>query len=178
MARPRSTDREKLLNCAEKVIARDGAAALSFASVAEAAGLSKASVQTAFGSRESLIEALLTRWMVRESETYHALLAEDHQPSSRLRAHLRSTMQEDGDQGRTVSAMLATLASTGNASSAMKEWYRERMNGLDAEDPASRRRRLAYLAAEGVFLLRNLVGVEIDDKKWGDIFRDIDRMID
>ncbi|SJN09248.1 hypothetical protein CZ787_01095 [Halomonas citrativorans] len=73
--------------------------------------------------------------------------------------------------------MLATLVSSGYASSEMQNWYRVRMDGLEANDRESRQRRLAYLAAEGAFLLRNLVGLRIDDDKWASIFRDIDKMV-
>lgn len=174
MARPRSIDREKLLDVAERIVARNGAATLSFGSLARDASLSKASVQTAFGTREAMIEALLSRWMKREAARFQALLGNDGRPVSRLKAHLQSTQHEEGDVGRTVSAMLAALASSGNASIAMQDWYRVRLDDLEADDPASRNRRLAYLAAEGAFLLRNLVGMEIDDDKWASIFRDIE----
>lgn len=178
MARPRSIDREKLLDFAEHIVARDGAATLSFGTIAEAASLSKASVQTAFGTREALIEALLFRWMKYEAERYRALLGNDDRPISRLRSHLQSTQTENENVGRTVSAMMAVLATSGNASTVMQDWYRVRLDDLEADDPASRKRRIAYLAAEGAFLLRNLVGMEIDSDKWASIFRDIEMMVD
>ncbi|MEB2847002.1 TetR family transcriptional regulator [Rhizobiales bacterium RZME27] len=178
MVRPRSIDREKLLDFAEHIVARDGAAALSFGALADAASLSKASVQTAFGSREALIEALLSRSMKREAEHYQTFLGTDVRPISRLKAHLRATQTENESAGRTVSALLAILASTGNASTVMKDWYRVRLNDLEADDLSSRKQRVAYLAAEGAFLLRNLVGMEIDDDKWASIFRDIESAVD
>jgi hypothetical protein len=60
----------------------------------------------------------------------------------------------------------------------MKDWYRVRLNDLEADDLSSRKQRVAYLAAEGAFLLRNLVGMEIDDDKWASIFRDIESAVD
>lgn len=178
MARPRSIDREQLLDLAEGMVADEGAASLSFGSLGKAASLSKASVQTVFGTREAMIEALLTRWMVREAKTYQAFLGDDISAGSRLKAHLQSTQREGGKVSRTASALLATLASSGNASRVIQNWYQVRMDGLDANDQESRKRRLAYLAAEGAFLLRNLVGLDIDDDKWESIFRDIDKMMD
>lgn len=111
--------------------------------------------------------------MTRESANYQAILKNDNQPISKLKAHLHCTQHDDGDVGKTVSAMLATLASDGSASTVMTEWYRERLDDLQACDRSSRSRRLAYLAAEGAFLLRNLVGLDIDDAKWDSIFDDI-----
>ncbi|WP_087105484.1 hypothetical protein [Halomonas citrativorans] len=128
-------------------------------------------------TREAMIEALLERWMARGAEKYQAILGNDSTAGARLKAHLQSTQREESDVGRTVSAMLATLVSSGYASSEMQNWYRVRMDGLEANDRESRQRRLAYLAAEGAFLLRNLVGLRIDDDKWASIFRDIDKMV-
>ncbi|MNO01607.1 hypothetical protein D3C81_2217950 [compost metagenome] len=52
-----------------------------------------------------------------------------------------------------------------------------RLDDLNADDQCSRKRRLAYLSAEGAFLLRNLVGLEIEDDKWASIFRDIEELL-
>lgn len=177
MVRPRSIDREQLLDLAEGMVADEGAASLSFGSLAKAASLSKASVQAVFGTREAMIEALLSRWMAREAKTYQAILGDERTADARLKAHLQSTQREASNVSRTASALLATLASSGKASSAVQNWYRTRMDDLEASDPESRKRRLAYLAAEGAFFLRNLVGVEIDDHKWDLIFRDIEEMM-
>jgi len=177
VARPRSIDREQLLDLAQDLVAQGGGASLTFGSLAKAASLSKASVQAVFGNRETMIEALLTRWMAREAETYQAILGNESSPGARLKAHLKSTQTEETHVSRTASALLATLASSGNASKEIQNWYRVRMDGLDADDRESRQRRLAFLAGEGAFFLRNLVGLEIDDEKWASIFRDIDEMV-
>lgn len=177
MARPRTIDREHLLDVAENLVASAGAASLSFGSLAVAASLSKASVQTIFGTREAMIEALLTRWMAREGEAYLAILGNENAPGARLSAHLQSTQREEANVGKAVSALLATLVGSGNASVAMQNWYRMRLDDLNADDQCSRKRRLAYLAAEGAFLLRNLVGLEIEDDKWASIFRDIEELL-
>jgi AcrR family transcriptional regulator len=177
MARPRTIDRERLLDVAERLVASSGATTLSFGSLASAASLSKATVQTVFGTREAMIEALLARWMSREAEAYQAILKNDSAPRARLRAHLQTTQQEEDSIGKSVSALLAALVGSGNASTAMQNWYRVRMDDLDAWDVDSRKRRLAYLAVEGAFLIRNLVGLEIDDDKWNSIFRDIEELV-
>ena len=178
MVRPRSIDREHLLDLAQDLVAREGAASLTFGTLAKSASLSKASVQAVFGSRETMIEALLSRWMDCEAKTYQAILGNDRSPGARLKAHLQSTQQEETHVSRTASALLATLASSGNASKGIQNWYRDRMDGLDATDRTSRQRRLAFLAGEGAFFLRNLVGLEIDNEKWASIFRDIEEMVD
>lgn len=60
--RPRRIDRDKVLDAAEALVLRAGAAALSFDAVAREAGITKGGVQYAFGTRDKLIRAMLTRW--------------------------------------------------------------------------------------------------------------------
>ena len=72
MVRPRTIDREYLLNVAEDIAAATGAAGLSFGSLAAAAGVSKASVQSAFGTREALIEAMLNRCPFHLAQALHS----------------------------------------------------------------------------------------------------------
>lgn len=44
-------------------------------------------------TRESMIEALLERWMAREAEKYQAILGNDSTAGARLKAHLQSTQR-------------------------------------------------------------------------------------
>ncbi|NEX45836.1 TetR/AcrR family transcriptional regulator [Pseudotabrizicola algicola] len=174
MARPRTIDRETLLDAAERVVTRQGAAALSFASVATEAGLSKASVQSAFGSRDALIDALIGRWMAHEAARFRAMLAEETTPEARLNAHLRCTYEElHNGSGQRVASLLAILASAGLGSDSLRQWYQARIGDLTATTEAERQRRTAYLAAEGAYFLRCIVGLEADAAVWSDIFADL-----
>lgn len=176
MARPRTIDRDKLLSAAEAVVLRDGAASLSFSSVAARAGLSKASVQSVFGSRDALVEALIARWLEREGRCFRAALGDDLSDDARLRAHLRCTRAEIATSGgQRIATLLAVLASEGGRSGGVRRWYRERLGDLTADSDAERRRRTAYLAAEGAFFLRCMVGLEADEALWSEIFADLER---
>src|SRR5690606_31627342 len=53
--RPRTIDRDKVLDAAEAVVMRAGAAGLTIDAVAREAGITKGGVQYAFGSKENLI---------------------------------------------------------------------------------------------------------------------------
>lgn len=173
MARPKVIDRDQILDIAELSVAKNGATSLSFGSLAEAAGLSKGTIQTIFGTRDKLLEALLTRWMEREKTRFEALRAGDPSPKARVLAHLKTTEDEGVEIGRTVLTMLAAAAEQGRTSQVMKDWYQDRLVGLEALSPDERRYRIAYLAAEGVFLVRNIVGVELEEARWTDIFQDL-----
>lgn len=176
MARPRTIDREKLLTAAETVVTSKGAVALSFASVAAEAGLSKASVQSAFGTRDALIDALMGRWMQHEADRYTAELGDAESPGARLSAHLRCTYDELlNGRGQRVATLLAVLASEGLQSDSMRRWYQDRVGDLTAASAAERQRRMAYLAAEGAYFLRCIVGLEVDDAIWAEIFADLEQ---
>ena len=53
--RPRSIDRDKVLDAAEGIVAAEGAAGLTFDAVARAAGITKGGVQYCFGTKDKLI---------------------------------------------------------------------------------------------------------------------------
>ncbi|MGQ3294545.1 MAG: TetR/AcrR family transcriptional regulator, partial [Shinella sp.] len=59
--RPRSIDRDKVLDAAESIVVESGAAGLSFEAVARAAGITKGGVQYCFGTKENLIRAMIER---------------------------------------------------------------------------------------------------------------------
>lgn len=177
MARPRIIDRDQLLDVAEQCVAENGAVSLSFGSLAAAAGLSKGTVQTIFVTRDNLLEALLARWMEREKVRFENERAGVDTPVARVLAHLKTTEQEDAELGRTVLTMLAAIAEDGRTSHVMKDWYQARLLALEAESPEARRQRIAYLAAEGAFLVRNVIGLELDKNRWAEIFQDLRNLV-
>jgi AcrR family transcriptional regulator len=177
MARPRSIDRDRVLDAAEAVVSRSGAGALSFGAIAEEAGLTKASVQSAFGTRAALIDMLIDRWMSQEEERHRAALGEAVSAGARLVAHLRTTLADMlDDNGQRVSTLLAVLAGEGEHSASMRAWYLGRLGDLAAATDEERRRRVLYLAAEGAFFLRCLVGLPVSEVIWRDVFADLERM--
>lgn len=173
MARPRTIDRDHLLDIAEQCVAENGAVSLSFGSLAAAAGLSKGTVQTIFVTRDKLLEALLSRWTEREKARFENERAGVDTAEARVLAHLKTAEQENVELGRTVLTMLVAIADDGRTSQVMKDWYQDRLLGLEAESADDRRRRIAYLAAEGAFLVRNVIGLEVDKAHWAGIFEDL-----
>ena len=73
MARPRTVDRDQLLDVAEAVMSAEGTAGLTFGGVAKVAGISKATVQSVFKTREAMIEAMLQRWIAKEQLRFEAV---------------------------------------------------------------------------------------------------------
>lgn len=173
MVRPRTIDREYLLNVAEDIAAATGAAGLSFGSLAAAAGVSKASVQSAFGTREALIEAMLNRWLAAEALRYQAQGGGSPDFKDRVRAHVRTTAGETVGSLQRVACLMASLDGTEAQTRAAARWYESRIGDLTVQDEEERRLRLAFLATEGAFFLRHVAGYRMDPRVWEDIFRDL-----
>jgi len=173
MARPRTINREHLLDLAEQIVAATGAAGLSFGSVATLAGLSKASVQSVFVTREGLIEAILARWMQQEQAHFAQVAGPAPSRRARVRAHITVTAAETTEHSSRVAALLAALAGSGQQGGVAAQWYAARMGDFSARNRTERRQRVAFLAAEGAYYIRHLAGVEMSDSLWQEIFDDL-----
>lgn len=174
MGRPRSLDRESLLDAAETVVAADGLAGLTFGAVALASGVPKASVQSVFGTRDAMIAAVLDRWLAQEQARFESLVGCDRSCRGRTRAHVMSTAGESPASGARMATLLAALASSGKVNgSGTAPWYAARAGDFKVNTEEERRLRVAFLAAEGAFYVRHLAGVKLTDARWRDIFGDI-----
>lgn len=173
MARPRTLDRDRLLDAAEAVVAETGAASLTFGKVAAAAGVAKASVQSAFGTKEAMIDALLDRWAQQEQVRFDKAVGPSPTPQAVIVEHLRSTAAEEKEAISRVATLLAAGAGTGEQVDSFARWYATRVGDLSARTPEERRRRIAFLAAEGAFFVRHLVGFEMSDAVWREVFDDL-----
>ena len=171
--RPRSIDRDKVLDAAEAIVARAGAAGLTFDAVAREAGITKGGVQYCFGTKDKLVGAMIDRW----TEAFETGIR-DHtgpDPSVRdvIRGHLAVTRDEDeADHSRSAVMMTAILERPDRVAEG-RAWYAQRLAGLDLDDPADRRVALSFLACEGAFLLKALGLIEIGGAEWKQLFDDM-----
>jgi len=176
MARPRQINRAQLLDHAEALVAAEGTAALSFGRLAAATGVPKASIQSAFGTREALIEAMLARALEAEQRRFEGFAGPDPSPRVRVLAHLRSVASETREASSRMAALLAALTEAGQGSASLAAWYAARIGGFEAEGEEARRLRLAFLAAEGAFMIRHLARLPLHDEVWRDLFRDLEAL--
>jgi len=174
--RPRTINREYLLDLAGKIVSSSGAGGLTFGSLANEAGLSKASIQSAFGTREALIEAMLDRWITLEKKHFEQIAGATPSHQMRVSAHIATTAEEPEAAMRRVAALLAALAGKEHQIDRAVEWYASRIDGLNAVGRQDRGLRLAFLATEGAFFMRYFVGFPIPDAIWLDIFNDLKKM--
>lgn len=176
MARPRTIDRKLVLDAAERVVSAEGVAALSFGSVAAEAGISKASVQSAFGNREAMIEAMLERWTTEEQTSFDEAVGDTPSPSCRIATHIRLTGLETDDVSSRTATLLAALSRSGDQSRSVTEWCKGRVGQLAVGQDLSREQRVAFLAAEGALFLRHFIGFEFSDTVWTEIFQELEAL--
>lgn len=178
MARPRSIDRDRLLDAAEEILRTQGAAALTINAVARACGITKGGVQYAFGTKDDIIDAMFARWNRDYDARFAAIAGDSPDPVQRLRAHVAATREADEVSMSKAASLMAGLMQTPEHLVSTQDWYRDRLAGLDGDDPQARRARLAFFACEGAFLLHFLRFMPQDDAEWRALFDDIAALLD
>lgn len=174
MGRRKVIDREMVLEAAERIVGTSGASGLTFEAVATAAGITKGGVQSCFGSKEALIDALLRRWGALYAADVARRVAPDADPLARARAHVRSTAEADDAASARAAGLLAALLQSPEHLGWIRGWYAERFRDLDAiEGTEGDRARVAFLAAEGLFFLRHLGLADMGRTAWERHFEEV-----
>lgn len=171
--RPRSIDRDKVLDAAETVVTELGASGLSFDAVAKAAGITKSGVQYCFGTKDNLIRAMIARW----ADAYETKVVEEAGPNpsaqAMIRAHLSVTRDEDEEEHSRSAVMMTALLEAPERVAESREWYNGFLGRLDLSRPADRQIAVAFLAGEGAFLLRALGLINLKEADWHALFTDM-----
>jgi len=171
--RPRSIDRDKVLDAAESLVVTTGASALSFDAVAKAAGITKGGVQYAFGTRDKLIRAMITRWGEAFDADVAARTGPNPSPSALIQGHLEATREADEADHSRSAVMMTALVQHPDQLSDTQDWYSSRLAGLDLEKHEDRRVALAFLAGEGAFLLKAFGLIDFNERQWKALFDDM-----
>lgn len=174
--RPRSIDRDHLLDIAEAIVAAEGASGLSFGAVAKAAGITRGGVQYAFGSRENLIRAMVDRWAAGFEARVFEGLGPDPAPQQVIRSHIReNTVDSEADFARS-GVMITAIIQSPDLIAETRDWYNNRLAGLDLSQPADRNAAIALLASEGVFFLKSFGLIGLEGAEWQQLFAGISRL--
>ncbi|MGD9509521.1 MAG: TetR/AcrR family transcriptional regulator [Geminicoccaceae bacterium] len=103
MGRQRTIDREQVLDAAERVVVREGAANLTLEAVRIEAGISKASVLYDYKTKKALIRTLVERRVKAEEEQVHrATDAQSDRPNARIRGLIAASTRSFSDEERAV----------------------------------------------------------------------------
>ncbi|GBQ15099.1 TetR family transcriptional regulator [Komagataeibacter rhaeticus DSM 16663] len=170
MARPRTIDRESVLDSAEQLVQRQGAAALTLDAVARAAGITKGGLQYCFGSKDDLITALIDRWIAGFDAQVARHAGPNPTPGARAAAYVMACSQSDATTHARMVGMLVTLLQSPRHLQRVRDWYAGWFHDCMPDSEAGRRAGTAIFAAEGAFFLRCLGFVEMDGAQWQNVF--------
>jgi AcrR family transcriptional regulator len=177
MGRPRTIDRDHVLDMAEKLVTEGGVAALTMDAVAQASGVTKGGVQYCFKNKDGLLKAMIARWGDRFDAEVDAVKGGEAGSLAHIAAHIKVTRDSDAEDNSRFAAMMTSLTPNTEHLDDTRDWYRKQWNGLDVSTPEGRRARLAFIANEGAFLLRSFNFFELSPEEWQSIFDDIEDLM-
>lgn len=178
MGRKAVINRDKLLDLAEEIVRKDGASALTIGALAAAAGISKGGVQYSFSSKDELVRALVHRW----NDAFEQAMGEqsigeraEDDPLSFVRRYLRASRLSDSLIDAKMAGLLMGYMRDPENLRATREWYRSIFQRLSGDSLQAQTARVAFLAVEGLFLMRlNDLG---DGDGWESFLRDIEALL-
>lgn len=153
MGRIRKIMKDDILDAAERVVVRLGAAGLSIDAVAQEAGVSKSTVVYDHKSKSALLEALIDRRMNMELERQTAAVAAASEtPHPELFGRINSAARVVDDTERAVAlAVCASVSSEEKLQQQMRKWTLDDLNAM-AAGPKPQAALMAYLALSGFFV--------------------------
>lgn len=79
---------------------------------------------------------------------------------------------------KKAASIIAALLQSPEHMTQVRNWYQSRLSGVDMTTKQGRNARVAFLAAEGAFMLRFMGLREIGDSEWDEIFDDVLALLD
>lgn len=158
MGRKRTIDRDAVLDAAERVVARDGAANLTLDAVASEAGISKASVLYDAKTKQAVIEAVVRRAFQRDND-HHAQVERDLHGMENLaiRGRIDAAAEPPPEAFKPVALNLsAALTLDKDLRRQMQEHQAATIERVLETSNSPRGALLAYLALEGLKFLEYL----------------------
>jgi len=158
MGRKRVIDQQAVLDAAERVVGRDGAANLTIDAVAKEAGVNKASVLYDHKSKQALVEAVVDRAFERDN-AHHAGIEEriDDPRDRAIRGRILAAAEPPAEEFRAVALNLsAALALDAGLRGKMQDNQVRTIARIEETSHSPRGALLAYLALEGLKFLEHL----------------------
>ena len=143
---------DDILDAAERVVMRLGAAGLSIDAVAQEAGVSKSTVVYDHKSKSALLEALIDRQMAAEKARIQKAVAENADaPHPELfgRISVAQRMPNDADKAVAL-AICASMGSHGKLRQDMRDWTAADFEAM-AQGDKPKAALMAHLALTGFY---------------------------
>lgn len=145
--------RDAILDAAEAVVARSGAAHLTLDAVASQAGLSKGGLLYHFPAKEALLQGMVERMLARVEADKVRLASEfrgGEMPG--LLAHIRAGFLERPEQRKIAAAMLAAGANDPRLLEPVRAWNARNFASLARARRNPSRAAVIMLAIDGLWL--------------------------
>ncbi|MBO4225246.1 TetR/AcrR family transcriptional regulator [Bradyrhizobium neotropicale] len=163
MSRTRKITTDDILDAAERVVIRLGAAGLSIDAVAQEAGVSKSRVVYDHRSKSALLEALIDRRVKAELERIEQAVAENAgTPHPELFGRIADAERIPDDRDKAIAvAISASMSSEEKIQQQMRDWTMKDLRAM-AAGARPKAALMAYLALTG-FYVTELLGFH----QWG-----------
>lgn len=167
MGRARKITSDDILDAAERVVVRLGAAGLSIDAVAREAGVSKSRVVYDHKSKSALMEALIDRRLKIEKELQAVFIEENREtPHPKLFALIASAERSQNETERAICVAISTsVSSEEKLQQKMRDWTETEVEAM-ALGKKPQAALMAYLALTGFYALEMF-----DFYRWGDAGR-------
>jgi AcrR family transcriptional regulator len=158
LGRKRTIDRDAVLDAAERVVARDGAANLTLDAVASEAGISKASVLYDAKTKQAVIEAVVRRAFQRDNDHQAQVERDLHgMENLAIRGRIDAAAEPPPEAFKPVALNLsAALTLDEGLRRQMQEHQAATIKRVLETSNSPRGALLAYLALEGLKFLEYL----------------------
>lgn len=170
MGRTATITRDGLLDVAEDIVRSRGGAALTISALAQAAGVSKGGVQYSFASKDAIVRGLIDRWTAQ----FDALLGDPppEDPVLFVDRYIAATRASQQALDAKMAALLVSYLEDPANLRETRAWYRGIFARLSGDGPKARAARVAFLAVEGLFLMR-INGID-DEESWAGLLDDVE----
>ena len=173
MGRKPTITRDSLLDVAEEIVRSGGAGALTIGALAQAAGISKGGVQYSFASRDDLVRGLIDRWTSQFDAMLEGEGTED--PVGFVRCYIAATRSsQQAMNAKMAGLMVGYLEDPANLRET-RDWYHGIFARLGGMTPEAQAARVAFLAVEGLFLMR-INGID-EDGAWTAYLDDVEAIL-
>ncbi len=175
MARPSS--KNAILNAAEAIVIKSGAAHMTLDAVAKEAGVSKGGLMYNFPTKEALLQAMIDR-MVEHFEEIREEIKEEFpgESDNDLIIEMRIMQRESESKRRLSAALLAVVANNPDLTKKTREVMHQRFNTRVATGHNAVRSSILFFAAMGIQLHSLLNLSMLDDGQKEGIQRELLRL--
>lgn len=161
MVRPSTIDPDDLLASAERLVAREGAGALTFDAVAREAGVSKGAVLHRYRTKDALLRAMVERLAAREAAP---AFPDGVEALDAVRAHVARASATPGDQDPVSATLLAAIALDTAALAPLRASARAVIDNLVATGVSPEQAACLHFALDGLWIAELLGTSPLDAK--------------